>query len=302
MKDKDLYEFLKGHGYSASLEEFTQQRARLKEQFAHEFKGELTMIVGESFFKASPELFKGCLFGDRLAEVIQEVYNAHCSNRIFDRRVMKTALMEMEAIQLAIDVHTYCHKTPEYNGLMADIFHRLKDHLPQVENIRVLKNLQMWVLRSMFNYFSIRAEYEAVRMALDLKEFALIAEHKATIKATRSTPYLEIYNQYEQCEKHIEDDYIFLNASLDYLNKRMINPPVKIKTFSLSRLRPTKQTIIRILEKQVIGNKPFFQVHTETPQYTLDEQHMNPYYNYQVLKLRQEIHKYGEDLGYEIRI
>ncbi len=290
LKREKIYRFLSAHGYKETPERFNELKDNLDEQLAHDFKGTTTQIIGEMFFKFKDDYFNECLFGDRIKEMIQALFNAHFSNRILDRRIMKTAIYELESILHAIDVFDYCSKTEEYGKLYEDAYHRQRDHLPQTRNLMVIKDTQCWVLISMFKYFSIMAEYEALRLATGFNDFELVKQHRASIKYTKQTPFLEIYNQYDQSAKHVEDDYIFMNACIARLLARIEHLPFKIKTFDLNRFRPKKATIEKIIEAQLIGNKPFFE--DKQDPYIISEYHVNPLYLHSVMKLYTEVTTY----------
>lgn len=297
-KNDKIYNLLCKHGYKGSRSMFDEMKKKLELQLKNEFMGThvYTLDCHNQFFKFHDDYFKGCLFGLSVKQMIQALYNASYSNRILDRRIMKTAIYELESVLHAIDVYRYCGKTQAYKKLLSDTYHRQQDHLPQDRNLSAIKDVQCWTLLSMFKYFSIVAEYEAVRKATGIKDFGLMKKHRATIKYDLETvSYESIYNQYDTSEKHLEDDYIFMDFSIMFLQAQLVDSPVNLKCFDISRFRPTQKTIDVIIEKQIIPHKPFFDEERADP-YTLAENHINGHYRYQVQDLYFEVMEYIKDI------
>ncbi len=292
-----LYGMLCKHGYSGELDGFLAQKAALDRAMK---EGELPgkhvySIECGRYYLPSPDAFDGCLFAEPVRQLAREIVATFFGWRIFDRSISKSTIHNLEALLFATDVYYKSNfgNTPEYKALMADRYHRLSDHLPNDVNMWVLKVSQVRLLRSMFLYFSVVAEHEAVRKATGTDGFEVIREQRATLKWDSSKKdYATIYDEYEQCPRMIEDDYIFSDASIFHLMRLIVNPPFEVKTFPIERLRPSRATIDRIMEEQVIGGKGFFDTAMNDP-YHLPEWHLNPHYRRQVAKVFKEVSAYA---------
>lgn len=295
-----LYRVLSKYGYKADEAEFKKSFEKLEKRLnVDTWKGTEIYTYDERFFRFNDDYFDNCLFGISIKQMIQAVYNATYSKQILDRRAMKGAISEIENGLHAIDVYRYCSKSKEYQELLKDPYHRQADHLPNNYFLKTVKDLQCWALLAMIRYFSILAEYKALLIATGgLTTFDVIKQHETTLKY-KGRDFLDIYNQYAVSEKHVEDDYIFLNCYVGQLKKAISLKARKfLKEFSIDRFRPTKTTIEAIIKNKILQNKPFFVEDgkdNERIAYKINEFHFNGEYLFQIGKLYKEIIEYIKD-------
>ncbi len=291
-----LYTMLQEHGYTGGRATFDAQKAALDRAMDEStLKGQhIFSMDGGRFYIPSPDAFGGCLFAEPVRQLHRAIVATFFGWRIVDRRFMRSSLFTLESIFHAVDVHIHCGKTKEYQDLLNDRYHRQKDYLPNDANLAIVKATQCLVIMSMFRYFSIVAEYEAVRMATGMREIPVIAQQRTLIRRTSRTPFEDVYDQYERSPRAIEDDYVFMDAAVAHLKKIVIDPPFRLQCFDISKFRPTKGTLALIMENQVITGRGFFDAGDGDP-YNLPEWHLNPYYLAQVRDLFSKARGYAMD-------